>query len=98
MKRFIKILPIVILFLLGFTETANMPIGNWYQQFLPSLGTQLVNDIIFLDSLTGYAVTSRNVNPDTASILKTTNGGDNWQVIFTAAPKRFTKIKFINTN
>lgn len=98
MKRFIKILPLVLVLLFGFTETVNMVSGNWYQQFLPNLGSQQVNNITFLDSLTGFTVTSRNVNPDTASILKTTNGGDNWQVVFTAAPKRLTKIKFINAN
>ena len=34
--------------------------------------------MVFLDSLTGFIITSRNVNPDTAAIYKTTNGGDNW--------------------
>jgi photosystem II stability/assembly factor-like uncharacterized protein len=87
----------VIILLLGFTVPVNM-VGNWYQQFIPNIGSQQINDIVFIDSLNGYAVASRNVNPDTARILKTTNGGDNWQTIYTLGSRRFSKIKFINAN
>jgi photosystem II stability/assembly factor-like uncharacterized protein len=72
-------------------------VGNWYQQFMPNIGGQQINDITFLDSLTGFAVSSRNVNPDTASILRTTNGGDNWQIIFSQSSKRFSRIMFVNS-
>jgi photosystem II stability/assembly factor-like uncharacterized protein len=99
MKRYIKIsltLLITIIIVLGFAMPLNPPNGFWYQQFMPDIGSQQINDIYFIDSLTGFAVSSRNVNPDTASILKTTNSGDNWQVVFTATPKRFSRIKFIN--
>ena len=77
---------------------ASMAVGNWYQQFLPNIGDKQINDIFFLDSLTGFAVVSRNVNPDTASILKTTNGGENWQIVFTQGSRRFSKVKFINND
>ena len=100
MKRYIKIsltLFITLIIVLGFTMPLN-PVGNWYQQFLPNIGDKQINDIIFLDSLTGFAVVSRNVNPDTASILKTTNSGDNWQVVFTQGSRRFSKVKFINND
>ena len=84
MKRFIKILPIVILLLLGFTETADMVTGNWYQQFLKNLNNLQVSDIYFLDSLKGFIVTGNNMPNDTSGyILKTTNGGDNWVLKFT---------------
>lgn len=73
------------------------PAGNWNQQFMPNIGSKQINDITFIDSLTGFAVASRNVNPDTASILKTTDGGDTWQIIFTQTPRRFSRIKFINS-
>jgi photosystem II stability/assembly factor-like uncharacterized protein len=73
------------------------PAGNWYQQFLPSIGSQQINDITFLDSLTGFAVASKNINPDTASILRTTNGGDNWQIVFTQGSRRFSRVIFINS-
>jgi photosystem II stability/assembly factor-like uncharacterized protein len=72
-------------------------VGNWYQQFMPSIGSKVINDIVFLDSLTGFAIASKNVNPDTSSIFKTTNGGDNWQIIFNQGSRRFSRVKFINS-
>lgn len=87
----------ILFFIIGFNFSDRM-VGNWYQQFMPSIGSQQISDIIFLDSLTGFAVASRNVNPDTSSILKTTNRGDNWQIVFTQSPRRFSSVKFINTN
>jgi photosystem II stability/assembly factor-like uncharacterized protein len=86
----------ILFFIIGF-NFSDVMVGNWYQQFLPNLGSKQINDIIFLDSLNGYAIASRNVNPDTSSILRTTNGGDSWQIIFTQAPRRFSRIKFINS-
>lgn len=97
-KKLLKItitLTLTIIIVLGFAFPLN-PAGNWYQQFLPNLNSQQIRDITFLDSLNGFAVTSRNVNPDTSSILRTTNGGDTWQIVFTESPKRFSKIQFIN--
>jgi photosystem II stability/assembly factor-like uncharacterized protein len=72
-------------------------VGNWYQQFMPNIGSKQITDITFLDSLTGFAVASRNINPDTSSILRTTDGGDSWQIIFAQAQRRFSRIKFINS-
>lgn len=98
MKNLLKILLSIFafcLFTFAVIEPLNMA-GNWYQQFMPNLNGRQINDITFIDSLNGFAVASRNVNPDTASILRTTNGGDNWQIVFTETPKRFYKIKFIN--
>jgi photosystem II stability/assembly factor-like uncharacterized protein len=40
-----------------------------------------VSDITFVDSLIGYAVTNYQAPNDTDYILKTTNGGDNWNII-----------------
>jgi photosystem II stability/assembly factor-like uncharacterized protein len=39
-----------------------------------------VNDMVFIDSLTGFAVTNGLSQTDTCFILKTTNGGNNWFV------------------
>jgi len=64
--------------LLGFTEALNPPTGNWYQQFMPSIGNRQIADITFLDSLTGYTVTNSTAQNDTAYVFKTTNGGNNW--------------------
>jgi photosystem II stability/assembly factor-like uncharacterized protein len=71
------------------------PAGNWYQQFMPNLGGRTIQDIEFLDSLTGYA-TARQTG-DTSYVLKTTNGGDNWQIVY----RNFfamTQIQFLNVN
>src|SRR5690606_7467112 len=52
---------------------------GWYQQFMPV--DDFVNDIFFIDTLTGWVVTQGHTNnQDTAYILKTTNGGDNWTI------------------
>ncbi|MCB0722677.1 MAG: T9SS type A sorting domain-containing protein [Ignavibacteriae bacterium] len=75
-----KILYILPLFVLAFTLTGNPPSG-WYQQFMPDIGSRSIQDIFFLDSLTGWAVTNAtNQNPDTTYVLKTTNSGDNWVI------------------
>ncbi len=82
--KYIISLILTVLFVLGFTQTANITTtGNWYQQFLPNLNGRNITDITFTDSLTGYAVTNIiNQNPDTAYVLKTTNRGDNWSIIY----------------
>ncbi len=65
---------------LGFAMPLN-PIGNWYQQFMPNIGSRTIQDIFFLDSLTGWAVTNAtNQGNDTIFVLKTTNSGDNWVI------------------
>ena len=81
--------------MLGFALPVNPPAGNWYQQFMPNLGTKQINDIIFLDSLTGFAVAKKRNLILIPAYLKTTNGGDNW-IIFTQT-KDSTKVKFINS-
>src|SRR5690606_15432954 len=81
----------------SFTFTGGPPQG-WYQQFVPDLGGRQINDITFLDSLTGYAVTNFLSSPnDTGYVLKTTNGGDNWFYSF-RINKSFTTVAFIDQN
>src|SRR6266498_4430043 len=87
MKWLLKILPVIIIF--GFTQTANMPTGNWYQQFLPSPSGGTLKDIYFIDSLLGFAVTD-------SCILKTTNRGDNWSINLQGF-YIFQRIKFLNS-
>ena len=93
----ITFLSLIFISTVAFNFQHNPP-SNWYQQFLSIPGSQQINDMTFLDSLTGFIVTSRNVNPDTATIFKTTNGGDNWNVVYNEAPARITRLKFINSN
>ena len=67
--------------------------GGWYLQIISDLGSRQISDITFTDSLTGYAVAQ--LSYDTNYIMKTTNGGDNWQIVY----KQFyamTKIHFLN--
>jgi photosystem II stability/assembly factor-like uncharacterized protein len=87
LKRISKILLTTILaaiLLLGFAVPDILlygsAAGGWYQQFMPNIGSRTISDITFLDSLTGYA--TAYTTTDTNYILKTTNGGDNWSIIY----------------
>ena len=87
----------ILFFIIGFGFTDVM-VGNWYQQFFPNLNGANIIDIQFTDSLTGYALTNLNSN-GTAYVLKSTNGGDNWNIIYqqsTPQLTRFTKLQFLN--
>lgn len=54
---------------------------GWFVQYTPS-GGRTISDIKFLDTLNGVAITDRGTNADTSYILKTTNGGINWNIIY----------------
>ena len=57
-----------------------------------------VNDMTFIDSLTGFAVTNGLSETDTCFIFKTSNGGDNWFVNYRTNEQwanSFRKIKFV---
>jgi hypothetical protein len=43
--------------------------GGWQLQTMPNMGSRLVRDLYFTDSLTGYAVASPNSYTDSAHIL-----------------------------
>ena len=82
--------------LLFFIIASNFQDGRfkgWELQFL-SVGNQ-INDVKFLDSLTGFAVT--NLNSNISYILKTTNAGNNW-IINKTNTNPFTRIVFLNKN
>ena len=85
----------ILFFIIGFNFTDSPPPFGWYQQFMPNLGGRQIQDITFLDSLTGYACARQT--SDSSYILKTTNGGDDWQIIY----RNFfamTQIQFLNLN
>ena len=86
----------ILLITVAFNFQHNPP-SNWYQQFVPNLNNQALSDIIFLDSFTGFAITGNQTPNDTNYILRTTNGGDNWNIIHRAY-RDFFRIKFINSN
>jgi photosystem II stability/assembly factor-like uncharacterized protein len=86
----------ILFFFIGFNFTDNM-LGNWYQQFMPNLNGMPISDITFIDSLNGFAITGDQTPNDTNYILKTTNGGDNWSIVYSAY-RNHLRIKFLNLN
>ena len=87
MKKLLKItftLIFTTIIVLGFAMPnllTGSAAGGWYQQFMPNIGSRTIQDIFFLDSLTGWAVTNAtNQGNDTIFVLKTTNSGDNWVI------------------
>lgn len=94
MKKLI-FLELIFLFL-ATTFSSNPPPPGWYQQTLPV--SDQINDIFFLDSLNGWAVTYGRINPpDTAYIIKTTNGGNNWNIQYQYV-NDFLAIQFCDEN
>jgi photosystem II stability/assembly factor-like uncharacterized protein len=83
MKR-ISLLILSLLFFATAFQSDKLTSG-WYQQYFPNLNGSTIKDMTFLDSLTGFAITSTNSSVQ-AYILKTTNGGDNWNIVHTYFP------------
>lgn len=87
----------ILFFFVAFNFSHNSSIG-WFPQSLPDLNGATIVEMVFTDSLTGYSVTS--IGPNSQSyILKTTNGGDNWNIILTDSNNRsFSGIEFANSS
>jgi photosystem II stability/assembly factor-like uncharacterized protein len=86
---------LLLLFLATTFVTDSLPPG-WYQQTLPV--NDLINDIFFLDSLTGWVVTDgRTSTNDTGYVMKTTNGGNNWTIQYNQ-PMKLNAVQFIDAN
>ncbi|MFZ4590240.1 MAG: T9SS type A sorting domain-containing protein [Ignavibacteria bacterium] len=98
MKR-ISLLILSLLFFATAFQSDKLITQGWYQQYFPTLNGSVINSITFLDSLTGYAVTSTNSSVQ-GYIIKTTNGGNNWSIIYTYVPPSvnsgFRVIQFAN--
>ena len=84
----------ILFFLIAFNFQDSRTSG-WYQQFLPNINGMSISDITFLDSLTGYAVATQS--SDSSYILKTTNGGDNWLIVYRSY-FIMSGIQFLNIN
>ena len=84
----------ILAFTISFNFSDNRS-GGWQQQFLPNLNGASIADFCFTDSLVGFAVT--NVGNSNSYILKTTNGGDNWEVKL-SNNRVFKRVEFINEN
>jgi photosystem II stability/assembly factor-like uncharacterized protein len=103
-KFFYKLLDILTVLCLliffasfGFQDSKS---GGWYQQWFPNMNGSTIASLTFLDSLTGYAATGTS-STNQCYILKTTNSGDNWNIIYTynsGANIHFTKIQFANSS
>jgi len=79
----------IVFFIVALNFRDNSTAG-WYQQFMPTPLGGSIKDICFVDSLLGFAVSD-------STILKTTNGGDNWSVKYSNSVN-FERIQFINSN
>src|SRR4030095_3841813 len=93
MKKII-LFELILLFLATTFESNNPP--GWFQQTLPV--NDIVNDLFFVDSLTGWIVTDGNPQSnDTGFIMKTTNGGNNWTIQYNQ-PMKFNVVQMLNSN
>ena len=94
----------IIIFFISFNFKDTPPPFGWYQQFLPNLNGRNLTDIFFLDSLRGWGVTNAtNQVNDTAYVLKTTNGGNNWMIQYRkiqigGGNSGYFRIYFVNQN
>jgi len=56
----------------------------------PAGATSLINDIMFINSQTGFFATNSGY------VYKTTNAGGNWQSVFYISNRKFFSIRFVN--
>ena len=93
MKRLI-LFELMILFLATTFQSDSPP--GWYQQVLPV--NDQINDIFFVDSLTGWLCTAgASTGSDTGYVMKTSNGGDNWSVQYNQV-MNLNVIQFLDIN
>ena len=64
--------------------------GQWELRY-PDIPTDQINDIVFLDETTGFAVNSGG------SILMTTDAGETWKIKAHYQRNTFSEIKFIDS-
>lgn len=69
---------------------------GWFVQYTPT-GGRIIQDIKFLDTLNGFAITNPGTNADTGYYLKTTNGGLNW-IINNRIPANFCCLSIKENN
>ena len=84
----------ILFFMIGF-NFSDVMVGNWYQQWMPDLVNRKISDITFVDSLVGYAVTRKDSLSENF-VLKTINGGDNWNIIQSYNNSQIKRVIFLN--
>ena len=78
-KRLTRLLiSVFILFLFIGFNFQDTRVGSWNPQYIYNTNGKSLIDFAFADSLTGYIVLRKLSIDYPSSILKTTNGGDNW--------------------
>ncbi|MBP9095187.1 MAG: T9SS type A sorting domain-containing protein [Ignavibacteria bacterium] len=92
MRRYI-LLTISLLFFAFVFQSDNK---GWNLQILPRTDL-IINDMSFIDSLTGYCAGTKYPSNDSGLVYKTTNGGVNWIQNYTNN-YRFNFIQFLNHN
>jgi hypothetical protein len=87
----------ILFFFIGF-NFQDTQTGGWTRQFITApISSAPLNGIDFKDSLVGYSITNLSTTQsDTNYILKTTNGGFNWSIIFSTIESRGFDIKSLN--
>ena len=86
----------VILVILSFNLQHN-PTSGWQKKQLPYLNNTPISDIIYIDSLNGWAVAFGNLLNDTGYVIRTSDGGENW-IINIQDIKDFTRVVFLNAS
>lgn len=98
LNSIIGVASLIIFTSIGFQDRL---IQGWYQQTITNLNGSTIKDMTFVDSLTGFAVTSSNPLLQ-QYIFRTTNGGDNWSINYTYNTPNsnwyFIKLQFLNSN
>jgi len=97
-KPFKYILYILLLFILAAFNFRDTMVGSWNPQYIYNTNGQSLKDMAFADSLNGYITLLGNSILE-GTILKTTNGGNNWFVSYHALNSDtalFSNIKVFN--
>lgn len=84
--KLLQVLFLLIYIIFTFPSNAESEIGGWKMQNTSTHSN--LNDIYFIDSLTGW------VCGDSGSILKTSNGGNNWTYIHSVNIDKIYSISF----
>lgn len=70
--------------------------GNSWQSIQTNIPSQYYSSVYFINTNTGFAC-GGNMGTSNGSIIKTTNGGQNWNPVYFYAPSFFTKIMFTDS-
>jgi len=85
----------ILSFIIAFNFAHNPP-GGWTQQYMPNLNNRPLVGLEFTDSLIGYSILSSQAT-DTSFLIKSTNGGDDWNTIFFEF-RKYNCFQFLNNS